>query len=452
MANNILDARIKLKYDTIAHWNLIENTFKPLAGEVIIYQIPAQTTNDLSVLPPAVGIKVGNGTDYLKDLPWIQAIAGDVYSWAKEATKPAYNATEITATKTLANNSTQDTTVLAWLQSLTDDMNSLSGGAGSISTQISNALANLDVDNDSTSALTHHITGFSQSKTLATLIEADGYISATFQDILIAQSQVSGLTDALAAKQDNLVFNTTYNASNNKVATMSDVTNAVAGLSGAMHFKGSTSSTITDGGTETVSINDVALTPAAGDVVLSGNKEFVWTGTAWELLGDEGSYAVKGSISNNDIASNANIDQSKINGTSGTLEDDLALLAPKASPTFTGTVTVPVTPTNNTDAASKKYVDDTAAASNTTYSLTWNSATAVSDKEKLILTPTTNGTTGTPQKLDLKTIATTGSIYDIKEGSNLTEIDNTKEIYESTEISYLIFDCGSATRLISSKT
>jgi hypothetical protein len=39
-----------------------------------------------------------------------------------------------------------------------------------------------------------------------------------------------------------------------------------------------------------------------------------------------------------------------------TINSSLALKAPLASPTFTGTVTVP-TPSNNTDAATKAYVD-----------------------------------------------------------------------------------------------
>jgi len=39
----------------------------------------------------------------------------------------------------------------------------------------------------------------------------------------------------------------------------------------------------------------------SGDVILFDSKEFVWTGSNWRLLGDEGSYAVKGSIKDADI-------------------------------------------------------------------------------------------------------------------------------------------------------
>jgi hypothetical protein len=59
-----------------------------------------------------------------------------------------------------------------------------------------------------------------------------------------------------------------------------------------------------------------------------------------------------GTIVNGDIDAAAAIAQSKISG----LTTDLGLKAPLASPTFTGTVTVP-TPANATDAVTKAYVD-----------------------------------------------------------------------------------------------
>ena len=134
-------------------------------------------------------------------------------------------------------------------------------------------------------------------------------------------------------------FMTAYNASTNKVATASDLTNlniqdaahkdvvtdlsanttstnlptaaavatyvqnltgGLSGLTGAMHFRGTSTVEIHDG-------DDASVDPTingydfrgngdnAGDVVLYSGKEFVWTGTTWELLGDEGSYALKSS-------------------------------------------------------------------------------------------------------------------------------------------------------------
>ena len=60
-----------------------------------------------------------------------------------------------------------------------------------------------------------------------------------------------------------------------------------------MHFRGVATSE-PSGSTIPTGIPDYdTANPESGDVVLYGDKEFVWTGTAWELLGDEGSYALK---------------------------------------------------------------------------------------------------------------------------------------------------------------
>lgn len=76
-------------------------------------------------------------------------------------------------------------------------------------------------------------------------------------------------------------------------AVQTAITTATAGLIGAMHFIGTSSTAITDGGTEAPTISGYSGTAkTAGNVVLYGSKEFVWTGSAWELLGDEGSYAL----------------------------------------------------------------------------------------------------------------------------------------------------------------
>ena len=128
----------------------------------------------------------------------------------------------------------------------------------------------------------------------------------------LTHDKISDWGTELAKKQDTLTIADSYNAETNPVATKKTVTDAVAGLSGAMHFVGqsTTDPTLPAGPT----IEGVA-SYAAGDVVTFGTKEYVKdkTGT-WVLLGDEGSYAVKGAISNADIADDAAIAQSKIAG------------------------------------------------------------------------------------------------------------------------------------------
>lgn len=65
------------------------------------------------------------------------------------------------------------------------------------------------------------------------------------------------------------------------------------GLASAMLFLGTTTTTITDGETTNLVMLDGSYKEVkAGNVVLYGSKEFVWTGSAWEELGNEGSYKI----------------------------------------------------------------------------------------------------------------------------------------------------------------
>lgn len=128
----------------------------------------------------------------------------------------------------------------------------------------------------------------------------------------------------LSGKQDALAISENYNAESSKIASMADITSAVAGLSGAMHFEGVKESVPTD-----------VTGYESGDVIIVGNKEYVFDGTEFKEIGDETIYAVKGSIVNADIASDAAIEQSKISG----LTDALASKVSNTDfNTFKGTV------------------------------------------------------------------------------------------------------------------
>lgn len=88
------------------------------------------------------------------------------------------------------------------------------------------------------------------------------------------------------------------NSSDTSIATTAFVKNAISGLSGAMHFRGTTTTAITDGSTiNPITISGSSYTAAAGDVVLrevtTGNIfEYVWTGSAWEMLGRDTNFKV----------------------------------------------------------------------------------------------------------------------------------------------------------------
>ena len=150
------------------------------------------------------------------------------------------------------------------------------------------------------------VSGMAAGKTLQTLTQTDGKIAATFQDISIAQSQVSGLTTALNGKQNNLAFEGTYNASTNKVATKSYVdgeiakidqfkyvvsTNAATTPSGIIWYNGSTAVT----GTLAASANTeytIYLVPCKHSAAQQqeGYDEYltVKSGStySWEVLGN----------------------------------------------------------------------------------------------------------------------------------------------------------------------
>ena len=87
-------------------------------------------------------------------------------------------------------------------------------------------------------------------------------------------------------------------------AYVQSTTGGLAGITGAMHFRGvvtSSSVTITDGGHEDpgISTYDFGTNGANainGDVVSQGNKEYVWINDHWEELGNEGLWALDAEV------------------------------------------------------------------------------------------------------------------------------------------------------------
>lgn len=81
---NTIKTRILNKYDILANYA----NFTPLKGEICVCQIGEQVTtnkglNGDTTKTPIVGIKVGDGTTTFNNLPWIQAVAGDVSTFVK---------------------------------------------------------------------------------------------------------------------------------------------------------------------------------------------------------------------------------------------------------------------------------------------------------------------------------------------------------------------------------
>ena len=92
MATNQINVRTQNKYDTLSNWTTNNPTL--LLGEIAFIVIP-ESSNENGIIPPAVVYKVGDGEKAFNDLPWGQSVSADVYAWAKAATKPTYQASEI---------------------------------------------------------------------------------------------------------------------------------------------------------------------------------------------------------------------------------------------------------------------------------------------------------------------------------------------------------------------
>ena len=126
------------------------------------------------------------------------------------------------------------------------------------------------------------------------------------------------------------------------------VSSIASGITGAMHFIGTTSTTLTDGATTSTLVpkttNSLSKTTdfIAGDVVLYEDAEFVWGGSAWKLLGDEGSYALKTSTVSVGSASNWSAGSAPTLGTAIDADDITAWSTntPTGASVANGTLTI----------------------------------------------------------------------------------------------------------------
>ena len=309
MAEKTLKTRISHKIDTLENWEA--STIGLKKGELAIATTAARAGNGLT--EPVAMIKIGeDGVKTFNDLHWnFYAKASDVYSWAKTKEKPTYTANDISGLADYIGGQIQDTntvyrivkdvsatdktvyklqskasaepdTNFADIKDSTFEIYTADGINGLIDTKITalNLAGTYEPKGE----------GAKQAKTVQDALNAyktdNDKAVAAVKATANAAAVKTDVDSALATKQDNLTFETAYNAETNKVATMSDIKSATDGLTGAMHFKGTAASDPT-----AADFNKKGY--KSGDVVLFGNKEYVFDGTNFIELGDEGSYALK---------------------------------------------------------------------------------------------------------------------------------------------------------------
>ena len=379
MAEHVLETRLLLRYGTYSQWMQSKIILKQ--GEAAVAIFPYTQNLGLSDsqpenTPPAVGLKIGDGHSYFDELPWVQAVAADVYSWAKNENKPTYTANEISGLaefidqhgsggggggsassgyRIVYNSLTHkytlqffDETQNDWVDTTSEiDLSALYNRINTIERWANGARTNLgNIELPIAEYIYEEVITYMNSldysdvavehQFVTEVTQVDGKI--TVQRSVISANDISsgvlsvehGGTGLTRVEEDEVLIGTVDGGITKKrfvteienernvfatVGAIKDyVTAQTAGLTGAMHYVGDATVVITNGSRIDPQISGYNFqTARAGDVVLANNaQEYVWTGTDWRLLCDEGSYAVKGSIRDADIAENAEIQQSKI--------------------------------------------------------------------------------------------------------------------------------------------
>lgn len=106
-----------------------------------------------------------------------------------------------------------------------------------------------------------------------------GELDSNDEEIML-DTKLNTMDTAISGKQDALVFNTAYNASSNKVATMSDITNALSGV-GSFSFE--IVQSLPQSNISTSKIYLVAKGTAGTNQVYT---EYAYVNNAWEIIGD----------------------------------------------------------------------------------------------------------------------------------------------------------------------
>lgn len=141
-----------------------------------------------------------------------------------------------------------------------------------------------------------HITGVTTTKLPVNPVSANTVEAAANlpnNEVILGAGNKGVKTSGYTLGGDSFVGTTSASASSTTLATEKGVVDyvitSVAGLAGAMHFKGAVAAVPTDNSTY-----------EAGDVIIltGSSKEYVFDGTNWIELGDENTYALANNVVN----------------------------------------------------------------------------------------------------------------------------------------------------------
>ena len=236
------------------------------AGKIYVAQDTNKTYrwsgSDYVVISETISIGTTTGTAYPGEAG--AQLAERVGTLENNAFSGDYD--DLTNKPTIPSSTSQLTNDSGFITSETDPIFSASPAAGITSAQISNWDAKA-------AESTANMVSTSSTLTADTIVLGNG---------------------SKAVKSSSYTISDTLSNSSTVIPTGKAVSDKFAELSGVLKLLGVSTTAVTDGGTEDPTVNgDAVTTKTTGDVVIYGGKEFVWTGSAWEQLGDEGSYALK---------------------------------------------------------------------------------------------------------------------------------------------------------------
>lgn len=382
MATKTLQTRIKNRFDTLANWSA--SGVELLPGEIALVSVTTQQVDQATgdvVNVPAVLMKVGEDGKAFGELPWVSALAADVYSWAKEEDPSTitikYNkGTSSNAswqTSTLAdvlkdletakaniaalktdvlttisvdpasatangvvqgvtyNSSTGKFTVSYGTVATADIANSAVttakiadanvttakiAGSAVTDAKIASGVSSDKINVDSSTTLTNKLSTMDAAIAAADskaghshpyLSDTTKYAGSSTQggaatsavkvnnQLSIQLNSGTATTfDGSAAKSINITPASIGAATSGTVSTLStqvetnktDIASIKEAIAGGVHFRGTVTAKPT---TASVTVNgSTTITAAAGDVVLWSAEgiEYIYTGSAWEELGD----------------------------------------------------------------------------------------------------------------------------------------------------------------------
>lgn len=178
MATKILNTRILTRIDTLENW--LKSSIILKKGEMAIATVPTGDTNNASLHLPATLIKIGNDVNTFAELPYLQAVAADVPTWAKAAV-PAIPAENITGLADFISGEIQDTDTQFTLVKGDDDytykLMSKAKGAENFTTEVATlTIPNPTSDINALKALVGDVAVATQiSNAIAALKLADTY-------------------------------------------------------------------------------------------------------------------------------------------------------------------------------------------------------------------------------------------------------------------------------------